>query len=169
MRVYLVPGEGPLFNPGQRHPSLGVLCVTQSLFLGHPDQGLPEEIPHGLSFEVPRKRSPLCLHHASSVLFTLLCNGLVDGGERTGIVDDVSDGIAFDGFTVAVGAGPVVLEGVEHGVAESGEITNVGDEAAAGPLAAVVHVSSVLKIVVLVTDVIPGIAACLYSLRCFDV
>ena len=48
-----------------------------------------------------------------------------------------------------------VLEAVEHGVAEPDEVVHVGEESAAGPLAAVVHVGRVAQAVVLVAHVIP--------------
>ena len=48
-----------------------------------------------------------------------------------------------------------MLEAVEHGVAEPDEVVDVGEEPAAGPLAAVVHVGRVAQPVVLVAHVIP--------------
>ena len=47
-----------------------------------------------------------------------------------------------------------VLEAVEHRVAEPDEVVHVGDEPAAGPLAAVVHVRGVAEPVVLVAHII---------------
>ena len=48
-----------------------------------------------------------------------------------------------------------MLETVEHGVAEPDEVVHVGEEPAAGPLAAVVHVRGVAEAVVLVAHIIP--------------
>ena len=48
-----------------------------------------------------------------------------------------------------------MLEAVEHGVAEPDEVVHVGEESAAGPLAAVVHVGRVAQPVLLVAHVIP--------------
>ena len=47
-----------------------------------------------------------------------------------------------------------MLEAVEHRVAEPDEVVHVGDEPAAGPLAAVFHVRGVAEPVVLVAHII---------------
>jgi len=57
-------------------------------------------------------------------------------------------------IVVVVAVVALLLVAVEHGVAKLDKVTHIGNEAATSPLAAVVHVRSVLQLMFLISNII---------------